>query len=73
MTATELIGILAPLMQQERAGLVRRERYLQEEAESILKRIDYFDAALALEEDPGSRHLAGAGRGMVILPRAGRG
>ena len=48
MTATELIGILAPLMQQERAGLVRRERYLQEEAESILKRIDYFDAALAV-------------------------
>ena len=48
MTATELIGILAPLMQQERAGLARRVKYLREEAESISKRIDYFDAALAV-------------------------
>ena len=48
MTATELIGILAPLMQQERAGLVRRERYLQEEAERTSERIRYFDAALAV-------------------------
>ncbi len=48
MTATELIGILAPLMHLERAGLTRHVRYLQEEAESTSKRIDYFDAALAI-------------------------
>ena len=48
MTVTELLGILAPLIQQERAGLARHVNYLQEEVESISKRIDYFDAALAI-------------------------
>ena len=48
MTATELIGILAPLMQQERAGLARHVKYLQEEAERTSTRIRYFDAALAV-------------------------
>ena len=48
MTATELIGILAPLMQQERAGLARHVKYLQEEAERTSERIRYFDAALAV-------------------------
>jgi hypothetical protein len=48
MTADELIGILAPLVQQERAGLARHVRYLQEEVASKSERIDYFDAALAI-------------------------
>ncbi len=48
MTVTELLGVLAPLVQQERAGLARHVRHLQEEVESISKRIDYFDAALAV-------------------------
>ena len=48
MTVNELLGVLAPLVQQERAGLARHVKYLQEEVESISTRIDYFDAALAI-------------------------
>ncbi len=48
MTADELIGILAPVLRQERAGLARHVRYLQEEAEATSKRINDFDAALAV-------------------------